>query len=240
MKILQHLSLIGLLSLFPLLTFGQTCDTLVLLSGKTMLVQEVQELGTTISYEKCGQDNDNTYVLNRDKVNQIKYGQRFLIDFLLEDSILSYNVWVYSRGKSLSTKGSLYSLNDTFILFKPAFTLPGRITKTHKINISNIDLLQIRDKGKVRRGMAIGSVIGTLTGIATGIFIIKKQTSIVESFGISSKPDYTPALSFGLIGGLAGTLIGGVIGSFKINLPINRNQAQYQKEKKRLECMLFD
>jgi len=156
--------------------------------------------------------------------------------YLVKDSILLYDVWVHSKGKYPSTKGALYYLNDTFILIKPSFTFPGKITDPHQINISDIDLIQIREKNKVRRSTAMGFAVGVASGVIT-VFAINSGLNSIGKGGSFFNPQ---SVVFGFAGGLAGAVVGKIIGSFKINLPINRNQAQYQKEKKRLECMLFD
>lgn len=236
MKTFLRLVILNSFILFSSFLFGQDCDTLVLHSGQQILVQYYQDLGTTVHYEKCGQEGDNNYTLSKEKVASIKTAIVPLDKLLIKDSTLLYRAWAYSTNRRTPVKlGYLYAMKDSSVLIYTYKSTSNPKNVSQNISVKNLDQLELQKNTNIGRNMLTGASIGFLTGALIGLIDTRSYSNSNSKLIISPEGII---LAYGLIGTLSGTVVGGVISLIRIKIPINGSQSKYNKQKKRLKKLL--
>lgn len=131
----------------------------------------------------------------------------------------NYYTWVKSMDNSYSKVGYLTEINDSSISI-----MEKKDFKNKTIMIKDIKKLHFRKSNSESKGF----LYGALAGFALGAII-----------GTLGEDDSFPIPLLALAGGITlavpGTLIGGLIGSAKVNFPINGNQNNYNMQRAKLE-----
>jgi hypothetical protein len=147
-----------------------------------------------------------------------------------------HRIWVNQTGVGDKYKGFLYMVKDSSIYMSPFLknddsALMGN--NYQKIDYQQIDIIKIRRKGKVGRGMLIGSLLGFSIGSFIGLMSEDDTEGLIrftknEKFWISS-------ISLGT----HGMIIGAIIGSAKIKIPINGRKKRFIEEREKLRKYSF-
>jgi hypothetical protein len=140
----------------------------------------------------------------------------------------TFKAWVVPMDHLSVRTGYIKELNDSLIVIS---SVSGQ--ETQYIEVSNVSDIKFRKKGKTAKGLFIGAALGAVTGALIGSATYDDD----GFFGDSFRGIY--ALGTGLIGAGAGGLIGGILGSAKINVPLNGNQKEYEKRRDELEKYLL-
>jgi len=161
---------------------------------------------------------------------------------IVENSVLSevkyprpfstYKTWLSIKDYPIKVKGSLYKANDFSITLIPDiyikqgdyFNKEGTIITANQINI-----IKIRRKGNIGKGIAIGASSGFVIGFIYGLIWTQDNPSEVPYM---KTPPVINGLSAGIVFALPAAAIGAVIGSIKIKIPINYSQEKFNKNNK--------
>jgi hypothetical protein len=108
------------------------------------------------------------------------------------------------------------------------------------VAIENIHYLKFKPKpGRRAKNACIGALIGTTPGVLIMVKASQAET-FVETFFFAPI-----ALVFGATVAVGGSILGGIIGyqigkgKANITIPINGNQALYQKQKEKIRALAF-
>ena len=145
-----------------------------------------------------------------------------------------YKTWIGQYSTPHKMKGVLYDLSDSAIRVSNSLHLrdyPAGNYTVSNVSIKGIEEVKIRKKGNVGKGFMIGTAAGLLVG---GIFGYKAYINHDPS-GINILSAGGEALFVTGLFGVLGAGIGGTIGSFKISIPINLSQENYNQHKSYLK-----
>lgn len=143
----------------------------------------------------------------------------------------TYNCWIYSdcAFNYKVRRGYIHSTGDSDIVFKISAsgnTFYAKDWLLSHCHVPNIEKIKLRRKGSVGKGILVGAGVGFLFGGILGF-------AGIPDYGIfESLPPEENAMAGGLVFSFPGMIIGGIAGSFRIKIPINNNQFQYEKRKK--------
>lgn len=209
-----------------------SCDTLVLKSGKEILIQNFEMNSNDVRYERC-EESEKSYILDKKSFKAIKYNNQsslkdtsnneFYVTIILEQNVI---------------KGTLHDFRDSSILVKSSIFDSSRTPK--EFQISSIQNLEIRKKGKLKKSIGRCTIAGFIIGFTTGQ-IIKKRSERKSSMSTSpflidlDIPENAPVYIFSTIGALSGAIVGTALGMIKVNIPINGKIENYQKAKRRFK-----
>ena len=138
-----------------------------------------------------------------------------------------YKVWLSLIDKPYEVNGVLYELKDSTILLSNYKTYSEFIidnNPTIELGISNIDLIEVRKKNRLAKGIVLGAV----SGFAVGSLIGLARGDDAESSGGEK------AVKGGLSLAIPGALVGMLIGSVKISFPIEGSLLNFKSHKKEL------
>jgi len=141
------------------------------------------------------------------------------VDGQLPDNI-KYRAWVTSMdGKQTRTKRFLTHVQDSLIILANE----ERSDQT-RFYYYNINHLSLRKKGKPGRGILLGAVGGFVAGFSLGYADAQRCGGFLcfSPLGIG-------AVTGGL-GAFGGGLVGAIIGTGRINIPINGKTANQKQE----------
>lgn len=223
-------------------------DKLFFKSGVELPVVIQKETADEVYYLKTGEENTRFKVLKSD-LTQITYanGDSIVFTATIKKTVdlaavetskwktgvenATYNCWIYGNSEFSHKvrRGIINNVYDSAIVFRVSPT--GNIFPTNKWklnyrDVSSIDQIKLRRKGSVGKGMLIGAGAGFFLGGILGY-------EGIPDYGIfESLPPEQNALTGGILFSIPGTIIGGIVGSFRIKIPIDKNQFQYEKHKK--------
>ncbi len=137
----------------------------------------------------------------------------------------------------------LLQLNDTSMSFAPSLASWETKAIQYELPISEIETLGFRRKGSKGTGFAVGTLVGTLTGLIIGNTqdtgcsnTYNPFTGQRSSFCIEIvDPVAINAVSYGIVGGILGILLSS--GKKKFNL--SGNKKNYEKQRRKLEKLLL-
>lgn len=161
------------------------------------------------------------YILNSQTTNKIKK--------------FRYKSWVH-RFEAITIQGSIYKLQeDSIALVNREYLGNSRYGyKTYKVPIQDINIIKVRKKGKVIKGMFFGLLGGFVAGGTLGYLDGDDPTGGA----------FTAEQKFWLLGILStipGAIIGGIIaGSAKIEIPLWGDKVYYQDKKQDLQKYLVE
>ncbi len=218
--------------------FTQTlCDTIYLQSSRKIAVQHIEMKATVITYEKCGQDDDHYFVIPKSQVLYIKYSDIPPVDLWRRDSSLIFNAKVYTHNSKRAKTGYLYQFRDSSLLLSKRKDGPFADRFIKEFEVPDIKLLEIGSRNRIQRSLWIGTVVGFVSGVVTGVIIMdqnKRNTSSSPTVIDIAVPDEAPIYVFGTIGTGIGAAFGVLTGAAKIRIPIKGKQDAYKKAQKRL------
>ena len=145
--------------------------------------------------------------------------------------ILIYKAWVNYIDSPIKMKGYLYQVKDSSIVISGVKPVPSiTIHKNHLYEISykHIDVIKIRRKGRVGRGILIGMGSGFLAGIMIGYISGDDEPSYWITLTAEEKA-IAAAVPLAITGGIIGWIVGTnkkkiyVSGNFD-NFRINRTE----------------
>lgn len=146
----------------------------------------------------------------------------------------TYYCWIYGDTAFAFKvqKAFIKSVLDSNIVFKISDSGNTFVSRNRVLNVQNvvnIDQLKIRRKGSVGKGMLMGAGIGFFVGGLLGL-------AHIPDYGIldTLSPEENAAAG-GVFFSIPGLVIGGLIGSFRVKIPIHKNQQQYERYKKLIE-----
>ena len=137
-----------------------------------------------------------------------------------------YIVWVKLLDNTPTFKGYLSEVGDTLVIISLKVN-----TLTRKIRLDNVNYLKFNEKGNAGRSASLGGVVGFGFGALVGYVTTPSDSSY---FGPGAN-----AIAGGLLGIIPGLLIGGIIGSKKIQVPIQGSNKSVQAQKEELRKYKF-
>ena len=149
-----------------------------------------------------------------------------------------YLSWVFMNDYNDVLKGSLYKINDSSIAFIPdAFLRQGDSSYHNYTTIrgDQIDMIKIRQKGNINRGIIFGSLTGMLCGGIIGLASGDDPPCPQNTFICYRMDAETKAITAAIPMALVGAGVGLIFGSVKIKIPINRNMKTYLKNRRILK-----
>jgi hypothetical protein len=233
-KISLPICIITFLISFNILHGQSSCDTLVLNSGKEILIQYFETNASEIRFEIC-EESGKTHILNKKNFSTIKYNNQPPLNEVSKDEY-----YVTIKQEENSVEGILHEFRDSSILLKSSILDINKAPK--EFQISSIQNLKIRKKGKLERSIGIYTLSGFIIGFSTGQ-IIKKRSERKSNLATNPSqididiPKNAPVYIFTTIGTLSGAIIGTALGLIKINIPINGKMENYQKAKQRFKFL---
>ena len=137
-----------------------------------------------------------------------------------------HKVWVTPINSRTKIKGYLNRVNDSSILISPS---QSRDTEDiFEIDVTKIETIQLREKGKAGRATLTGSLIGL--GVGFGASLIYQPIDPC---------DYGACVGLALMGGIAGTITGLVLGNKKDEIKIEGVQSTFELHKTKLKQRAF-
>ena len=148
-----------------------------------------------------------------------------------------YRAWISLSSEPFKTKGILYEIKDSSILVtSPAFIKDYSMDRSEivQLNITNIETIRIRRKNSIGKGVLIGAVTGFAVGGLIGLISGNDPPCDSQSFICLRYTAGEKALLAGIPLSAGGAGIGALIGSIKVQIPINGNINNYTKNKNKL------
>jgi hypothetical protein len=138
---------------------------------------------------------------------------------------------------SLTVKGALYQAKNSSVLIssstrKKDYTMGNSNFIISEIEITDIQLIETRNRTRVRNGALIGAATGFLIG-AMWTFIESQQPS--KGWDMAPEfPGWWPPLAGGMLIAPIGAVAGSIAGSIYIKIPINGSKVKYDLNKPKL------
>lgn len=132
-----------------------------------------------------------------------------------------YKVWVKLMDGT-KVKGILYSANERGVKIMNIASLD--VSNLTSIESNSINLISLRRKGKVGKGVWVGGLTGASTGILLGIMSGDDDAGFINF----SKED--KAIVGGITLGVLGTGVGALIATGKNKIRINGNNDMFEKQ----------
>ncbi len=155
--------------------------------------------------------------------------------------------WGFPSNKGQILHGVLYDVADSSIIISKTshYSMDSQVKPDMtKMDVRSMDVIRIRKNGNTGQGILIGAISGLVLGGVVDLIYYSswknsatKETdnlgdAIANSVERSSRVFAICASLIGCIG--TGIGIGAAVGSAKITIPINGNQAQFEQNKSRL------
>lgn len=149
-----------------------------------------------------------------------------------------YKTWVYLNTEPFKVKGVLYEVTDSTLLVSNSLVIQDYNTNKFevvKLNVSNIEEIEIRRKNSIINGVFIGALSGFALGGMIGLISgddppCPSRALLCLSFSAGEK-----ALLAGIPLSIVGAGFGALAGSFKIIIPIDGNNHLFNANKNRLK-----
>ncbi len=142
----------------------------------------------------------------------------------------AHKVWISNVNNSKIIKGTLYEVNDESLL------IMDKHSKEITIDASKINIIKIRRKGKIGKGILIGSLTGLATGAIIGIVSGDDPDKTVVAgwpigtYTVEGQKKGEKALIYGVLLGLAGGGAGALIASKREKIIINGSIESYKSQ----------
>lgn len=137
-----------------------------------------------------------------------------------------HKVWVNTIDSKKKMKGYLNAVNDFSILVSP--TQSRDTEDIFEIDVTKIETIQLREKGKVKRNLLIGTSIGLVAGLGASVIYYPADPC-----------EYGACVAFAFMGGAAGSITGLIIGSRKDKYIINGDRGNFEENKAILKVRSF-
>jgi len=149
----------------------------------------------------------------------------------------TFVTWISLMYHSEIVKGSLYQLNNSSLILVPNAKIKQNSKgemKSSVFKIDQVNTLKIRRKGSIVKGTVIGAVSGLAIGVIIG-FISGDNKEKPHPMSWEPYKAQDKAAVYGIACMFPAAAIGAMIGSIQIQIPINRNQGTYERNRKQLE-----
>ena len=138
---------------------------------------------------------------------------------------------------SIKVKGALYHLKDSSILISSStrpedYTMGNSDYTISEIEITDIQIIKITNRTRVRDGARIGAATGFLTGALWAY--IDAQQPTTYGVEIIELPAWAPPLLGGILLAPIGAIAGAITGSIRIKIPIYGSMDNYNLNKAKL------
>lgn len=150
-----------------------------------------------------------------------------------EKEIILYKIWIiYDWPKAV--KGVLYDIKDSSVIISNTYKKLDYVNGN--LNLSEYNYKNI-DKIKIQREYSVGRaiLIGTIVAIPIGAIIAYNTSKNNDSDSFLTLTREQSAVLGGLEFGALGAALGTIYGSFKINIPINRNEENFRNNKNKIK-----
>lgn len=141
-----------------------------------------------------------------------------------------YLTWITLINNPQKVTGVLHEIKDSSILVS---RYSGGVDQILEVGYKNIDIVQARKRNNSLQGAFIGTVIGIVLGAGIGVGSDNNSSSSSE-FTI----DFSPGLkAFGgaTLGAFCGAGVGAILGTVRLNIPVNGNLEKFNSSKSRLK-----
>lgn len=221
-----------------LYTYSQGFDLIVTTKGESIVCRTDSITDTHIYFAMVVRDKWVHTHINRSMVSEFQPYDIYkdIIVFEKDSSIFIkdkarikiYKTWVSLNNEPFKIKGVLYELKDSSISISSSVVIEDYIEnnfETMNLHIYNIKSIQTRRKNSIGRGIWIGAVSGFATG---GLLTLL--------YGVGDFWDFHDGtLMAGVPLAVIGAGIGALVGSIKIEIPINGSMDRYNLKKKKLK-----
>ena len=168
--------------------------------------------------------------LHHNKINEHTYTPG------LDVNPKTYITWIFLKDPPWKIKGCLYRVEDASLALLPRAILMQGYDSDQEftmIKATQIDMVKIRRKGSIGKGVAIGALSGFAAGVILGLIEGDDQPS--GSWDVINYTAEAKAIMYGTTFLIPGAIIGAVVGSIKIKIPIKGNTDTFNKNKQRLK-----
>lgn len=144
----------------------------------------------------------------------------------------SYKTWVSLNNVPSKLEGVLYDVNDSAKKASNSIIIqkvPTDIFSKVRVNVENINTIQVRRKNNVGRGILWGAVSGFVLGGITGLTVINGGQPKIGSDSVGN------AFMLGAPLAIVGSGMGALAGSAKITIPIFGSKKNYHKSMDQLK-----
>jgi len=152
-----------------------------------------------------------------------------------------YRTWVSLNSEPFKSKGVLYEMKDSSILItSPSVIRDPSIGRSEVVQlyIDDIETIRTRKNNRVGKGILIGAVTGFAVGAMIGL-ISGDDPPCSGSFFCFHFTAGDKAILAGVPLSVAGAGIGALVGSIKVQIPINGSINNYNKNKDKLKEYTF-
>lgn len=143
-----------------------------------------------------------------------------------------YKVWVHLNSDEGKLKGILSGAGDsslTIIQEKDSMGLAEKYVTELNIAVSRIEMIKLRKKKSVGKGMIAGSLTGLLLGSISGLVQGSDDPDSPNSLSAGEK-----TILFGMSAAVFGSGVGAWLGATKEKIRIQGSIATYEKYRKKL------
>jgi hypothetical protein len=141
-----------------------------------------------------------------------------------------YKTWISFQGDKVVRKGVLYETRDSSILILTSEikTDPQDINNNlAKFDIKNIDVIKVRRKNAIGRGMLIGGITGAALGTLMGL----TSSNTAENEKVKTGVTFTAVIGGSFFFGAIGAAIGAAFGPSKKSIHIRGKQMLFEKQR---------
>jgi uncharacterized protein (TIGR02145 family) len=145
-----------------------------------------------------------------------------------------FKTWISIQGKKDKVAGVLYEIRDSSILlsgsYEKADYIKGNNLNLKKIEVADINSINVRRHKAIGRGIMVGSLSGVGLGVIMGL--------ATTTPGGDDKEQGTTKLGasifFSIFLGACGTVIGAGVGAIKSKIVVHGSQQQFENKKVKL------
>ena len=146
-----------------------------------------------------------------------------------------YRTWISFQGDKVIKKGVLYETRDSSILILTTEIEPESQDISNNnlatFDIKNINVIKVRRKNAIGRGILIGGI----TGAALGTLIGLTANNTAENDKVEAGVSFTATIASSLFFGAIGSAIGAAFGPSKKSIHIRGKQMLYEKQRDLLD-----
>jgi len=149
--------------------------------------------------------------------------------------ITIYRTWVSLKSEPFKTKGVLYEIKDSSILVSNSVMIKDY--STDRFKVANLYITEIETiKTRINNNIGKGVLIGAITGFAVGglIGLISGDDPPCTGWFCWRYEAEEKALMAGAGLAVVGVGMGALIGSIKVEIPINGSIDSYNRNKNKL------
>ena len=146
-----------------------------------------------------------------------------------------YETWISLYSEPYNVKGALYEIKYHSIIVSNSTRILDYSTNNFEstmFNIENIEIIKIRRKNRILKGVIIGTITGFALGGVIGLLNGEEEQGTSLYWGPTTTGELT--IAFGVPLAVVGAGLGALAGSVKVKIPINGNISNYSRYKHKL------